>query len=63
MIGWSVYTQVQFLNTIMLLHIFGAFFGLMLSWVLYRQGSEQQHEKEKIDRKTGLFSVMGTWKC
>ncbi|XP_064784458.1 rh blood group, D antigen isoform X1 [Oncorhynchus masou masou] len=60
--GWLLQTflKVQFLNTIMLLHIFGAFFGLMLSWVLYRPGSEQQHEKEKIDRKTGLFSVMGT---
>ncbi|XP_041703445.1 ammonium transporter Rh type B [Coregonus clupeaformis] len=60
--GWLLQTflKVQFLNTIMLLHIFGTFFGLMLSWVLYQPGSEQQHEKEKIDRKTGLFSVMGT---
>ncbi|XP_019909949.2 rh blood group, D antigen isoform X2 [Esox lucius] len=58
--GWLLQTflQVRFLNSIMLLHIFGAFFGLMLSWVLSRKGSEQYHEKEKIDRKTGLFSIM-----
>lgn len=43
----------------MLLHIFGAFFGLTLTWILYRKGSEQQFEKEKFDRKTGLFSMLG----
>ncbi|XP_018553295.1 rh blood group, D antigen isoform X1 [Lates calcarifer] len=48
------------LNSIMLLHIFGAFFGLTLTWVLYRKGSEQRFEKEKSDRKTGLFSMLGT---
>ncbi|KAL1006100.1 hypothetical protein UPYG_G00067870 [Umbra pygmaea] len=59
--GWILQTflQVRFLNTIMLLHIFGAFFGLTLTRV-YRRAFEQQHEKEKIDRKTGLFSLMGT---
>ncbi|KAM7403815.1 hypothetical protein PAMA_004313 [Pampus argenteus] len=59
---WLLQTllQVQPLNSIMLLHIFGAFFGLMLTWILYREGSEQQFEKEKFDRKTGLFSMLGT---
>nr|XP_046269600.1 rh blood group, D antigen isoform X2 [Scatophagus argus] len=47
-------------NSIMLLHVFGAFFGLMLTWMLYRKGSEQRFEKEKFDRKTGLFSILGT---
>uniref|UniRef100_A0A674EPG0 Rh blood group, D antigen n=1 Tax=Salmo trutta TaxID=8032 RepID=A0A674EPG0_SALTR len=48
--SWLLQTflKVWLLNTIMLLHIFRAFFGLM-SWVLYRRGSKQQHEKEKID--------------
>ncbi|KAM7376485.1 hypothetical protein PAMP_006216 [Pampus punctatissimus] len=59
---WLLQTllQVQPLNSIMLLHIFGTFFGLMLTWILYRKGSEQQFEKEKFDRKTGLFSMLGT---
>ncbi|KAL7380799.1 hypothetical protein ABVT39_024262 [Epinephelus coioides] len=51
--------SAQPLNSIMLLHIFGAFFGLMLTWILYRKGSEQRFEKEKSDRKTGLFSMLG----
>ncbi|XP_074516524.1 rh blood group, D antigen [Sebastes fasciatus] len=59
---WLLQTllKVQPLNSIMLLHIFGAFFGLMTSWILYRKGCEQQFEKEKFDRKTGLFAVLGT---
>ncbi|XP_039642178.1 rh blood group, D antigen isoform X1 [Perca fluviatilis] len=59
---WLLQTmlKVQPLKSIMLLHIFGAFFGLTLTWILYRKGSEQQFEKEKFDRKTGLFSMLGT---
>ncbi|TKS86368.1 C Rhesus blood group family type [Collichthys lucidus] len=47
------------LNSIMLLHVFGAFFGVMLTWILYRKGSMQRFEKEKFDSKTGLFSMLG----
>lgn len=43
----------------MQLHIFGALFGLMLTWILHRNGSEQRFEKEKFDCKTGLFSMLG----
>lgn len=59
---WLLQTllKVQPMNSIMLLHIFGAFFGLMLTWILYRKGSDQQFEKEKFDRNTGLFSILGT---
>lgn len=45
----------------MMLHIFGAFFGLVLTWILFRKGSEQQFEKEKFDSKTGLFSMLGEY--
>ncbi|XP_071327364.1 rh blood group, D antigen [Trachinotus anak] len=48
------------MDRIMALHIFGAFFGFMLTWILYRKGSEQRFEKEKFDKKTGLFSMLGT---
>ncbi|XP_028994315.1 rh blood group, D antigen isoform X2 [Betta splendens] len=51
--------KVHSLTAIMMLHVFGAFFGLMLTWVLFRKGSEQQFEKETYDRKTGLFSMLG----
>lgn len=52
--------KAQPLNSIMVLHIFGAFFGLMLTWILHRKESMQGFEKEKVDRKTGLFSMLGT---
>nr|XP_029135390.1 ammonium transporter Rh type A-like isoform X1 [Labrus bergylta] len=59
---WFLQTllKVQPLNSIMQLHIFGAFFGLMLTWMLYRKGSELPFEKEKSDHKSGLFSMLGT---
>ncbi|XP_026885015.2 rh blood group, D antigen [Electrophorus electricus] len=46
-------------NTTMQLHVFGALFGVMTSWVLYRSEAEPRHEKEKFDSKTGLFSTLG----
>ncbi|XP_071755452.2 rh blood group, D antigen [Centroberyx gerrardi] len=60
--GWLLQTllKVRPLNSIMLLHVFGAFFGLMLTWALYRKGSQQRFEKEKSDRKSGLFSMLGS---
>ncbi|NP_001019990.1 Rh blood group, D antigen [Danio rerio] len=48
------------LYSIMLLHIFGSLFGVMVSWVLHREGIKPHHEKEKTDRKTGLFAMFGT---
>ncbi|XP_017274035.1 rh blood group, D antigen [Kryptolebias marmoratus] len=59
---WLLQTllKVRPLNSIMLLHVFGALFGVMLTWILNRKGSEQGFEKEKFDRKSGLFSMLGT---
>ncbi|KAL3968374.1 immunoglobulin lambda-like polypeptide 1 [Sarotherodon galilaeus] len=48
------------LISIMMLHIFGSLFGLMLTGILYRKGSERRFEKEKFDTKMGLFSMLGT---
>uniref|UniRef100_A0A8C9SRH5 Rh blood group, D antigen n=2 Tax=Scleropages formosus TaxID=113540 RepID=A0A8C9SRH5_SCLFO len=53
------YLKVPAVDSIMMLHIFGAFFGLMTSWALRREGLEPRHSKEKVHRKTGLFSMMG----
>ncbi|XP_072313860.1 rh blood group, D antigen [Eucyclogobius newberryi] len=59
---WLVHIIVKTrpLNSIMQLHIYGTFFGLMLTWFLYRKGSEQPFEKEKLSRNSGLFSMLGT---
>ncbi|XP_023208815.1 ammonium transporter Rh type A-like isoform X1 [Xiphophorus maculatus] len=58
---WLLQTllKVQPPNSIMLLHVFGALFGLMLTWILYRDGSKQGFEKETFDKKSGLFSMLG----
>jgi len=53
------YLEVPAVNSIMLLHTFGAFFGLALTWILFRKGSLQPFEKEKFDRQAGLFSMLG----
>lgn len=45
----------------MRLHIFGAIFGLMVTWILHWNGSQKQFEKEKFGRKTGLFSMLGEY--
>ncbi|XP_061104289.1 rh blood group, D antigen [Conger conger] len=52
-------TQNHPIQPIMLLHVFGAFFGLMVSWVLNRPGLEHRHEKDRTDRRTGLFATVG----
>uniref|UniRef100_A0A8C1IK47 Rh blood group, D antigen n=1 Tax=Cyprinus carpio TaxID=7962 RepID=A0A8C1IK47_CYPCA len=57
---WILFFSADPVYSIMLLHVFGALFGVMVSWVLYREGIEPVHEKEKTDRKTGLFAMFGT---
>ncbi|XP_053291421.1 rh blood group, D antigen isoform X2 [Pleuronectes platessa] len=52
--------KVRLVDSIMMLHIFGAFFGLMLTWILYRKGSDEQFEKETFHHRSGLFSMLGT---
>ncbi len=53
--------QADPVYSIMLLHVFGALFGVMVSWVLHREGIKPVHEKEKTDRKTGLFAMFGEY--
>uniref|UniRef100_A0A3Q4MLH0 Rh blood group, D antigen n=1 Tax=Neolamprologus brichardi TaxID=32507 RepID=A0A3Q4MLH0_NEOBR len=54
---FAFYTEIELIS-IMMLHIFGSLFGLMLTGTLYRKGSEQRFEKEKFDTKMGLFSML-----
>nr|XP_020464282.1 ammonium transporter Rh type C-like isoform X1 [Monopterus albus] len=53
------FLKLQLVNSIMMLHIFGALFGLMLTWIVCWKGSEEPFEKERSDRKSGLFSMLG----
>ncbi|MBN3306381.1 RHBGB protein, partial [Amia calva] len=47
-------------NIIMQLCLFGACFGVTLSWSLYRPGLETRHEKERSTLVLNLFCMMGT---
>ena len=58
---WHASYQVKLQHSLMLLHIYGAFFGIMTSWTLGK-GIEPRHEKEKSDRKMALFSLFGECK-
>ncbi|XP_067862691.1 rh blood group, D antigen isoform X2 [Heptranchias perlo] len=44
----------------MYLHLFGAFFGLIVSRLLYRPGLQKGHEKEGSFPISDLFSMIGT---
>ncbi|TST98554.1 Ammonium transporter Rh type A [Bagarius yarrelli] len=52
--------RTNWLYSIVLLNIFGAFFGTMASCLLFHNKVHQKHEKEKSDRKMGLFAMFGT---
>ncbi|XP_036431000.1 rh blood group, D antigen [Colossoma macropomum] len=53
-------TPSSTMSRAMSLHVFGALFGVLTSWVLYRPENEPKHEKEKFDSKSGLFAMLGT---
>lgn len=51
--------QTSWLYSIVLINIFGALFGVMTSCLLFRSNMQLKHEKEKIDRRSGLFAMFG----
>ncbi|XP_060727746.1 rh blood group, D antigen isoform X2 [Tachysurus vachellii] len=53
-------TQTPWLYSIVLINIFGALFGMITSHLLFRNNMQQKHEKEKVDRRSGLFAMFGT---
>ncbi|XP_072533481.1 rh blood group, D antigen [Salminus brasiliensis] len=57
---WLIHTLFKTLASFMSLHVFGALFGVMTSWVLYRRENTPKHQKEKFNSKSGLFAMFGT---
>lgn len=53
--------RTQWLYSIVLINIFGAFFGMMTSRLLFHSEMQTKHEKEKVSRTTGLFAMFGEW--
>ncbi|KAJ8289459.1 hypothetical protein GJAV_G00001530 [Gymnothorax javanicus] len=58
---WILQTilAIQPIDAIMMLHVFGAYFGVMMCWTLHRPGLDSQHEKDATDRRSGLFAALG----
>ncbi|RXM93045.1 Ammonium transporter Rh type A [Acipenser ruthenus] len=56
----TTFIKMDFVPSIMHHHVFGAYFGLMVSWALHRPGLRQRHEKEKSSTDMGKFSMLGT---
>ncbi|KAK6474276.1 ammonium transporter Rh type A-like [Huso huso] len=56
----TTFIKMDCVSSIMHHHVFGAYFGLMVSWALHRPGLRQSHEKEKSSTDMGKFSMLGT---
>lgn len=52
-------TWTHWLYSMVLINVFGAFFGIMTSRLLFRSEMQPRHEKEKVGKRTGLFAMFG----
>ncbi|XP_060781255.1 rh blood group, D antigen isoform X1 [Neoarius graeffei] len=52
--------QTHWVYNLALINIFGALFGMMTSFLLFRSKMQPKHEKEKVNKTTGLFAMFGT---
>ncbi|KAM6428232.1 blood group Rh(CE) polypeptide isoform 1-T5 [Liasis olivaceus] len=52
--------QIQNHISVMHAHLFGAYFGLMVSWMLYHSSLSQKAEKERSRPVSNMFAVLGT---
>ncbi|KAJ6655629.1 hypothetical protein lerEdw1_004981 [Lerista edwardsae] len=54
------YLKVESHASLMYVHMFGAYFGLMVSWMLYSSSLSQNVEKEKSKPVSDMFAMLGT---
>ncbi|ETE68491.1 hypothetical protein L345_05715, partial [Ophiophagus hannah] len=59
MIEVTVFT-IESHVSVMHTHLFGAYFGLMVSWMLYHSSLSQKAEKERSRPISDMFAVLGT---
>ncbi|XP_007423433.1 blood group Rh(CE) polypeptide [Python bivittatus] len=52
--------QIQSHVSVMHAHLFGAYFGLMVSWMLHHSSLSQKAEKERSRPVSNMFAVLGT---
>ncbi|XP_039219018.1 RH-like protein isoform X2 [Crotalus tigris] len=52
--------QIQSHVSMMHAHLFGAYFGFMVSWTLYRSSLSRKAEKERSRPISDMFAVLGT---
>lgn len=51
--------QVKDAGGSMTIHTFGAYFGLMVTWILYRRNLEQSKQRQTSVYHSDLFSMIG----
>ncbi|XP_070620338.1 RH-like protein isoform X1 [Erythrolamprus reginae] len=54
------FLQIQSHVSVMHAHLFGAYFGLMVSWTLYHSSLRRKAEKERSRPISDMFAVLGT---
>uniref|UniRef100_A0A670YGI1 Ammonium transporter AmtB-like domain-containing protein n=1 Tax=Pseudonaja textilis TaxID=8673 RepID=A0A670YGI1_PSETE len=52
--------QIESHVSVMHVHLFGAYFGLMVSWTLYHSSLSRKAEKERSRPISDMFAVLGT---
>lgn len=57
--GYFYHLQIEEHVSLMHVHIFGTFFGLMVSWWLTQASLRRETGKEDSDVTSDLFSVLG----
>jgi ammonia channel protein AmtB len=51
--------QVKDAGGSMTIHIFGAYFGLTVTWILYRRNLEQSKQRQSSVYHSDLFAMIG----
>ncbi|XP_066494788.1 RH-like protein [Tiliqua scincoides] len=54
------YLKVESHVTVMYVHIFGTYFGVMVSWMLYGSSQSPNVEKERSKPVSDMFAMLGT---
>ncbi|XP_043916024.1 ammonium transporter Rh type A-like [Protopterus annectens] len=59
---WALWKllEIKPVHSTMYVHMFGAYFGVMVSWCLYNAGLKYFQEKEESKWRSGLLSMFGT---
>ena len=58
----NLHWQATDVGDSMVVHAFGAYFGLVVSWIVYKKDVKDAEEKEASVYQSDLFAMIGSWK-